>query len=108
MIQMPPADSRHRPDDAPQTVDALRQDIDQSRAADKVDFEDPAASPLGTDAEASGNPPRTPELEMEKGQIEKDHPPAEHGPNTTISPAIVYGAIGAAIVLIIGWLATAV
>jgi hypothetical protein len=42
------------------TTDRLRHDIDHGRAADKQGFHDPAAAPLGTDDEASGNPP-TPE-----------------------------------------------
>lgn len=32
----------------------LREDIDSGRTGDKVDFPDPAAAPLGTDAEAGG------------------------------------------------------
>lgn len=39
------------------TVDELRRRIDSGEAADKVDFPDPAAAPLGTDAEAAGAPP---------------------------------------------------
>lgn len=39
------------------TADALRGRIDEGRAGDKVDFPDPAASPLGTDDEAAGTPP---------------------------------------------------
>ncbi len=39
------------------TVDELRRRIDSGAAADKVDFPDPAAAPLGTDAEAGGAPP---------------------------------------------------
>lgn len=39
------------------TTDALRSRIDEGGAGDKVDFPDPAASPLGTDDEAAGTPP---------------------------------------------------
>lgn len=39
------------------TVDDLRRRIGRGEAADKVDFPDPAAAPLGTDAEAAGAPP---------------------------------------------------
>ncbi|MEC7760908.1 MAG: hypothetical protein VX874_03220 [Pseudomonadota bacterium] len=35
----------------------LRDRIDQGATADKVDHPDPAAAPLGTDAEAGGAPP---------------------------------------------------
>lgn len=41
----------------PPTSDRLRKDIDRGRAGDKVDHPDPAAAPLGTDAEAGGTPP---------------------------------------------------
>ncbi len=36
--------------------DRLRSDIDAGRTGDKVPFDDPAAAPLGTDAEAGGHP----------------------------------------------------
>lgn len=42
----------------PATADALRAGIDRGVSGDKVDFPDPAASPLGTDDEAAGTPPR--------------------------------------------------
>ncbi|WP_265499777.1 hypothetical protein [Paracoccus beibuensis] len=41
---------------APDNPDMLRREIDRGAAADKVDYPDPAASPLGTDAEAGGTP----------------------------------------------------
>ena len=40
-------------------VDALRARIDRGETHDKVAAEDPAASPLGTDAEAAGVSPDT-------------------------------------------------
>ncbi len=39
------------------TADELRDAIDHGRGGDKVDVSDPAAAPLGTDAEAAGTPP---------------------------------------------------
>lgn len=51
-------------DKAPTTSDELRKDIDSGRTGDKVDFPDPAAAPLGTDAEASGNPPDAKEVKL--------------------------------------------
>jgi len=45
-----------------ETADKLRHDIDHGRAGDKVDFSDPAAAPLGTDAEAAGTPPSQEQL----------------------------------------------
>ena len=46
-------------------VDQLRADIDSGRTGDKIPFPDPAAAPLGTDAEAAGFPPTRRELRME-------------------------------------------
>lgn len=71
------ADHKPRPDDgatppspesAPPDMAAqhLRRDIDTGRTGDKIAAEDPAAAPLGTDAEAAGMtgaeapPPSTP------------------------------------------------
>lgn len=39
------------------TTDQLRDRIDSGRTGEKVAFPDPAAAPLGTDAEAGGAPP---------------------------------------------------
>ena len=50
---------------APATADKLRFSIDREGQGDKVDFPDPAAAPLGTDDEASGNPPTRQELDLE-------------------------------------------
>lgn len=41
----------------PPTTDRLRKDIDKGKTGEKVDWPDPAAAPLGTDAEAAGHPP---------------------------------------------------
>ena len=38
------------------TIEQLRNDIDQGRTGNKVRFPDPAAAPLGTDEEAAGTP----------------------------------------------------
>jgi len=47
------------------TIDRLRENIDSGLAGDKVPFPDPAAAPLGTDAEAGGHPPTPKELQMD-------------------------------------------
>ncbi|MBZ9936978.1 hypothetical protein LB518_11785 [Mesorhizobium sp. BR1-1-16] len=39
------------------TADRLRHEIDSGSGSDKIAFPDPAASPLGTDDEAAGQPP---------------------------------------------------
>ena len=46
------------------TSDRIRKDIDRGRSGDKTDYPDPAAAPLGTDAEAGGNPPSEEELRI--------------------------------------------
>lgn len=38
----------------PDNTSQLRHEIDSGKTGDKVDFVDPAAAPLGTDAEAGG------------------------------------------------------
>lgn len=43
-------------------VDRLRIAIDRGETGDKVAYPDPAAAPLGTDAEAGGNPPTAREI----------------------------------------------
>ena len=43
------------------TTDQLRDDIDSGRTGEKVAMSDPAAAPMGTDAEAGGAPPTSSE-----------------------------------------------
>lgn len=53
-----PDQTTPKPDDnGSAEVHRLRDNIDRGGAADKVPFSDPAAAPLGTDAEAGGAPP---------------------------------------------------
>jgi hypothetical protein len=49
-------------------IDQLRHAIDQGHAGDKVRHSDPAAAPLGTDAEAGGISPTPEELRSMPGQ----------------------------------------
>ena len=51
----------HRTGGMPTTAQ-LKEGIDRGSAGDKVDFPDPAASPLGTDAEAGGVAPTPTEV----------------------------------------------
>lgn len=74
------------------TVDQLRTAIDQGAGADKVDFPDPAAAPLGTDAEAAGAPPTPAELAMANTEIRHSGPRHEGA-----MPAILYGSAVATI-----------
>jgi hypothetical protein len=47
------------------TTDQLRDNIDKGRTGEKVSMPDPATVPLGTDAEAGGNPPTAKERAMD-------------------------------------------
>jgi hypothetical protein len=49
-----------RPAAAGPTSDEIRGAIDSGRTRDKVAYPDPAAAPLGSDAEAAGTPPSRP------------------------------------------------
>ncbi|WP_163849275.1 hypothetical protein [Pseudooceanicola aestuarii] len=46
----------------PAAAARLRDRIDRNGTGDKLAFEDPAAAPLGTDAEAAGHPPTAEEV----------------------------------------------
>jgi hypothetical protein len=52
-------------DPRPRTVDRLRHDIDRGLTGDKAPNSDPAAAPLGADAEAGGAPPTPQEIDLE-------------------------------------------
>ena len=54
--------SRTEHNSAP-TSSTLRDRIDRGETGEKVKASDPAASPLGTDAEAGGAPPTGPEVQ---------------------------------------------
>ena len=56
------------PADQPSTTEQLRADIDRGQTRDKVPFPDPAAAPLGTDAEAAGTPTSPEALASERRQ----------------------------------------
>lgn len=65
--------------DDPGTVDRLRKEIDRGKTGDKTDYPDPAAAPLGTDAEAGGHPPSDEELRIAReAELPRtgDRPPA--------------------------------
>ena len=49
----------------------LRRDIDRGKTGDKTDFPDPAAAPLGTDAEAGGNAPASEEVRRARDEETK-------------------------------------
>lgn len=86
-------------------ADQLRHDIDSGRARDKVAHPDPAAAPLGTDAEAGDAPPTQEEIRTasreERGRIDaEEEPPALRDAQQAMrSP---YGPILWAAVLAVG------
>ena len=59
-------------------VDQLRHRIDSGQTGEKVDYPDPAAAPLGTDAEAGGVPPTRAEVALDakaaQGAPKPPHP----------------------------------
>jgi hypothetical protein len=57
-------------------ADRLRKAVDAGATQDKVDFPDPAAAPLGTDAEAAGTPTDAAAMEAAAAR-ETARPPAE-------------------------------
>jgi hypothetical protein len=68
--------TREKPKD---NVDRLRKDIDEGRTGDKTDYPDPAAAPLGTDAEAGGHPPSDEEFRIAR-EAEKRRPSEREDP----------------------------
>jgi hypothetical protein len=54
-----------RAEPTPTTVDRLRHEIDRGVTGDKIPASDPAAAPLGSDAEAGGAPPTREEIDLE-------------------------------------------
>ena len=60
--------------ETPHTADRLRHDIDEGEAGDKKGYPDAAASPLGTDDEASGFP--NTEAQVERAQAAETANPA--------------------------------
>lgn len=77
-----PTEIEPRPNPPPMTgtgatASQLRQDIDSGATGDKVPMLDPAAAPLGSDAEASGVPPTPKTLALARrmegaGQVRLD------------------------------------
>lgn len=79
---MPRKDS----DTDPQTADRLRKDIDRGRTGDKTDYPDPAAAPLGTDAEAGGNPPTAEQMRIAR-EAETRRPSERDRPSPAVDPS---------------------
>ena len=81
------------------TTDQLRSDIDSGATGEKIGFSDPAAAPLGTDAEAGGAPPTVAERRMAAASQPR------YKRQTPLNGPIIYLGIFvviAALILIIG------
>ncbi|MDB5621879.1 MAG: hypothetical protein JWR39_442 [Devosia sp.] len=82
-------------DNAP-TTDQLRHNIDSGATGEKIGFPDPAAAPLGTDAEAGGSPPTKAERKLDAAS--RPHFRNEHKlPGTALYAMFV--AIGATVLI---------
>src|SRR5688572_9373696 len=80
-------------DTDPPTLDRFRADISGERTGEKVNFPDPAAAPLGTDAEAAGHPPTVEERRMEA----EARPEPRTQPEPSQGPVALYFGIIACI-----------
>ncbi|MEC7760938.1 MAG: hypothetical protein VX874_03370 [Pseudomonadota bacterium] len=87
-------------------VARLRDEIDSGRSDDKVAARDPAAAPLGTDAEAGGHPPtaaeadRAADLELGRdvGALEPGTPDSGTSPTLRVVLVVLIAlVIGAAV-----------
>jgi hypothetical protein len=83
------------------TTEQLRHAIDRGRTAEKVDFPDPAAAPLGTDSEAGGDPPSKDRVAaaMDNEVRRRSTPRSSSGPLIFVSILASIIAIAIALVL---------
>ncbi|MBB06409.1 MAG: hypothetical protein CML03_13010 [Pseudooceanicola sp.] len=87
----------------------LREEIDRGGTGDKVAFSDPAAAPLGTDAEAGGAPPTREQVEraaaMETGRApeasNKPDPSDRLKPGPSPTRMLVAGGVLLAVLVIV-------
>lgn len=83
------------------TTEQIRDDIDSGRTGEKVDYGDPAAAPLGTDAEAAGQPPGREERRLAAATPKRPAPVNTPGPVTffvAVTIVIIIASVAA------GWL----
>lgn len=81
-------------------VDQLRDAIDRGEAADKVRASDPAAAPLGTDAEAGGVPPTPAEIAQDAASLYR-RGRARHSDNGFLIYAVTISIVSAVIIAIV-------
>jgi hypothetical protein len=93
-----------RTDPPPKTVDDLREDIDRGLTGEKVAGSDPAAAPLGTDAEAAGTPPTRREFDLEARSRPAAPPPEPRGgPRRMVAWLIGACVVAVLVVLALSW-----
>ena len=82
------------------TTDAERAQIDSGQSRDKVAYPDPAAAPLGTDAEAGGAPASRGEVRRDQSAIAR--PPSPQAPGETRQRGLAVLGWVALVVLVLG------
>ena len=85
------------------TTDQIRNAIDRGATGEKVAYLDPAAAPLGTDAEAGGHPPTKQERALDARSRTLNH---ERQPVNGVPIYLAMLALVAAAILIIGTIAS--
>jgi hypothetical protein len=83
-------------------VDQLRHKIDSGATGDKIDWPDPAAAPLGTDAEAGGTGPTATERRI---AFENEVKPKARGANGAQDRLIYLSLVAALGAVILSYLA---
>lgn len=82
------------------TTDQIRDAIDSGKTGEKLDFPDPAVAPLGTDAEAGGNPPTQVERGIEaEAQVDYRHAAPMNG--LAIYLALIAGVMSLIVIIAI-------
>jgi hypothetical protein len=89
-------------EDGPDNVSRLRDAIDHGRTGDKVEAEDPATAPLGTDDEAGGHALRAEHFEVLKAQQQPASPRRDRTATPILALAVVVLLVVAATVLAAG------
>lgn len=85
------------------TVDQLRDRLDRGLTGEKIPHPDPALAPLGTDAEAGGQPPTRAELKLEAAALQ-DNPRTSRWPDDIqglMIYAVAVAAFASAVVTVI-------
>lgn len=82
------------------TTDQIRNRIDSGLTGEKIDMPDPAAAPLGTDAEAGGAPPTAAERAMDAAAT-PDEPSASRLPGGALVYLGLLLAVAVVVVLVL-------